>query len=447
MARRRIQALFVLAALLSPPEIAAGHSHLSEDAQVNQARELIHGGRWHTALEILRPLADPAREDITDIRFLIGLSALAAAQQTENKTARNALLDEAIAALRAILVDRPHLTRVRLELARAFFLRGDDDLSRQHFERALASEPPAAMAVNIRRFLRSIRARRRWSGHFSLGVEQNDNINSGPDSETIYLFDLPFTLDKESRPRAETGLSLATGGEYQYPLSERWRWRFGIDATRNEYRGHEFDQIHILLRSGSRWLLSRDSEISLQGIGGQRWVGGRRHGREIGLRLDTRRQLTPRLGANGRASWKRIRRQQRPEAAHTEVDYALGGVYLFSPLLQGNAGLGLSRVGGGNGGGNSNRRITIGLSALLPNGWTVGGALEWSRRRHDHNAPFLPARQIDRKRAARLFLLNRGITLHGFSPQLIVARERQESNSALDSYRRTRLELRFVRQF
>ena len=66
---------------------------------------------------------------------------------------REALLDEAIIALLAILVDRPELVRVRLELARAFFYKGEDTLARGHFERVLAGEVPEAVKVNVQRFL------------------------------------------------------------------------------------------------------------------------------------------------------------------------------------------------------------------------------------------------------------------------------------------------------
>ncbi|MDD9857280.1 MAG: hypothetical protein OXU96_04445 [Gammaproteobacteria bacterium] len=46
-----------------------------------------------------------------------------------------------------------------------------------------------------------------------------------------------------------------------------------------------------------------------------------------------------------------------------------------------------------------------------------------------------------------MFLLNRQLTLFAFSPQLIVPRERQTSNSELHNHRRSRVDLRFVRQF
>ena len=57
--------------------------------------------------------------------FLIGLAATGASQQPDlADDEREALLDEAIASLHTMLIDRPGLVRVRLELARAFFLKG-----------------------------------------------------------------------------------------------------------------------------------------------------------------------------------------------------------------------------------------------------------------------------------------------------------------------------------
>ncbi len=52
--------------------------------------------------------------------------------------------------------------RVRLELDPAFFLKQEDGLAREHFERVLASTPEPAVAANVRRFLRAIRKRKRW---------------------------------------------------------------------------------------------------------------------------------------------------------------------------------------------------------------------------------------------------------------------------------------------
>ena len=145
--------------------VASSAPEASAVAGIAEARALIREGRFADALGILRPLAR-GREADPNVLFLIGMTATGASQQPGVSEADGeALLDEAIASFRAMLVDRPGLVRVRLELARAFFLKGEDDLSRRHFEYVLAGNPPQPVVANVRRFLSQIRARRRWDLH------------------------------------------------------------------------------------------------------------------------------------------------------------------------------------------------------------------------------------------------------------------------------------------
>ena len=100
--------------------------HLSSDPLVNSARTLIENGNFDEALSILRPLA-PNHPDRTDVLFLLGLAAMRASEQAGiGKAAKTALLNESITAFHTILIRQPGLVRVRLELAQAFFLKGED---------------------------------------------------------------------------------------------------------------------------------------------------------------------------------------------------------------------------------------------------------------------------------------------------------------------------------
>ena len=89
-------------------EGSTGPSHLSSDPRVNTARALIGRNRFAEALEILRPLA-PDHPDQTDVRFLLGLAASRCVSEEAglDDEERQALLDEAIAAFRSILIHRP----------------------------------------------------------------------------------------------------------------------------------------------------------------------------------------------------------------------------------------------------------------------------------------------------------------------------------------------------
>ena len=130
-----------------------GPSHLSADRRVNLARALVERNRFAEALEILRALA-PDHPDQTDVRFLLGLAAVRGSQTRGlPDEEREALLDEAIAAFRSILIRRPELVRVRLELGLAFYFKEEDNLAREHFERALVGKPPKTLVENVTRLI------------------------------------------------------------------------------------------------------------------------------------------------------------------------------------------------------------------------------------------------------------------------------------------------------
>ena len=213
-----------------------------------------------------------------------------AGRQGLSADAREALLDEAVAALRAILHDRPGLVRVRLELARAFFLKGEDSLARQHFERVLAGKPPAAVAANVNRFLALMRARQRWSGYFGIAIAPDSNINAASGSDIIYLDTafgrLPFRRDAASKAQSGLGVSVWGGGEYEYPLHPRLKLRAGAELARREYRGRKFDRTYAGLYLGPRWLVGADTEVSLLAEAQRQWIGGKPNSDALGLRVD-----------------------------------------------------------------------------------------------------------------------------------------------------------------
>ena len=195
----------LLATLLLTPSFAGAQSHLSSDPAVVQSRVLVMNGRFDAALAVLRPL-DREGPGKVDILFLTGIAAMGAAEAREDDDEREALLDEAIAALRAILIDRPELTRVRLELARALFLTGADRPSRDQFERVLAGGPAPPVVANINRYLAQIRKRRRWTSYFGGSIAEDSNLGAASDSEFIYIFGLPFRRNEESLATSGTGL-------------------------------------------------------------------------------------------------------------------------------------------------------------------------------------------------------------------------------------------------
>ena len=243
--------------------------------------------------------------DDMSARFRAGMEALSAAHAAPNREARDALLDKAIASFRGMLIDRPELIRVRLELARAFFLKGEDSLAKRHFENVLAGKPPAGVALNVNRFLAQIRARKRWSARVGMALAPDSNISASTDEKTI-LIDvfgqrLPFTYQGDER-RSGIGLSLWAGGEYQYPVSDRARLRAGGDISRREYRSDEFDRMTLSAHLGPRWLIGRLSEASALASARRSWLSDEEDWRDLGVRVEGRHRLGRRTTAHLNAS-------------------------------------------------------------------------------------------------------------------------------------------------
>ena len=443
--------ILAVAALLPASALSAsGRSHLSSDPRVNDARALIENSRFSEALAVLRPLT-PDREDRTDVLFLVGLAAIGASQQAgAGEGERIALLDEAIAALRAILIDRPGLVRVRLELARAFFLKSEDDLAREHFERVLAGGPPPAMAANIRRFLEAIRARRLWSGYFGAVIAPDSNVNAASESEVIHIRGLPFRRDADAGARPGVGVILWGGGEYQHPLHRELRLRAGVDLSRREYAGRDFDQTFLSGHVGPRWLADRDTEASLLASVRRRWTAGKPESRGLGARFESEHRFSRRLTASLRAAWHRHEYRGDGSLDGPQDALSLGVAWLLTSTAQIDAMIGHARERPESmHRRNATRWARMGLSMALP-GVTLRGSAELRRTRFKGDwFPFTSAgaSRADRTRILRVSIFNRAFTVRGVSPQLVLTNEVRQSNAQLHDYRRNRAELQFVRQF
>ena len=285
------------------PDEAKAPDAADQAAGQADARALIAAGRFVEALNILGPLISANAVDANTV-FLYGLAAAGAAQLPgmPDDTREN-LLNEAIGAFRTMLIEEPGLLRVRLELARAFFLKGEEELARRHFELVLAADPPEAVVVNVRRFLAELQSRRRWSYRLGAALAPDSNIGGTSDERTIYIFNLPFERDVEELSTSGIGVSVWGGAEYHYPLAQDLRLRAGAEFARREYEQSHFDQLFVATHLGPRWLIDRSTELSVLGSARQRWIGTVPDDRELGGRLEVGHRVSEHVTVSGQASW------------------------------------------------------------------------------------------------------------------------------------------------
>ena len=88
---------------------------------------------------------------------------------------------------------------------------------------------------------------------------------------------------------------------------------------------------------------------------------------------------------------------------------------------------------------------------MLPWGFTMGlsGEFRWTDYGNGW-VPFLADPSTPRKDQTRILqatLLNRAVTVFGFSPQVVFSNQVRESNAQLWDFKRNLVEMRWVRQF
>ena len=388
--------------------------------------------------------------------FSVGMRARAAAEQTDDEEVREALFDTAVQSFRRILVNNPQLVRVRLELALTFFQLGRDGLARRHFELVLAGGVPPPVAENIRRFLQVMRARKRWTGYFGAAFAPDSNLNAASNSEVIYIDTvfgrLPFRREGDFGARSGLGLSVWGGGEYQKPLSQRLRLRVGADLAQREYSGSDFDQLFAAVFTGPRLLVGRLTDVSLLGTAQRQWLGGKPYVDETGARLEIDRRLTQGLWARGTTAYRDRTCHGCEFRNGPVVDFTLNLFWTVAPVMQLHTAIGYEREHSASEHWRTlGRWVRVGSSLALPLGFTLGNSAQMRRTYYDGSGAahltLTGAPRRDRTLTLSVSLLNRALTIFGFSPQLAVVHENRRTNAQAQSYKRDRAELRFIRQF
>jgi hypothetical protein len=146
---------------------------------VGEMRRLLAAGDSAAAYE----LGEQNRQHLGDAAFdlVFGIAA------TENGNA-----GEAVLALERYLLEYPDDEPARLELARAYFVLGDDTRAREEFRNALKLKPPPEVAAAIDRYLDALSERATLTGvvtrgFVEMGLAQDSNVNLGTNSRDVVL--------------------------------------------------------------------------------------------------------------------------------------------------------------------------------------------------------------------------------------------------------------------
>lgn len=396
---------------------------------------LVQQGKADEAASMLEAVdaAEPGNEQV---RFLIGLVAMH--QGNPRK---------AIEVFRSILVDHPKALRVRLELARAFFMVKDYQNADRQFRAVRAENLPPAVQGNIDGFLAQIRQSKDWSFGLSVALAPDTNINGASTSREVDIYGLPFQLSEDARQKSGIGAAIDANVEFAPRIAPNGRMRLGAALQRREYDGTQFDDMTVALQAGPRFVFSK-WDVSVLGTGFRRWYGGDTYASSLGGRIEATHYAGPRTVFNGTIGALRIEDERDDARSRWVYTAYLGGMRQLSQTSAVTFRLGANRQEAeADAYSNWTGVISAGYFQELPEGFSV--YLEPSFSLADYDAPlaaFGKARR-DKVGSVTVAALNRRIVFWRFTPRIAYSYTKADSNIDIYDYDRHRIEIGVTTQF
>jgi tetratricopeptide (TPR) repeat protein len=188
----------------------------AQDASLERARQLLQSKQPKAAYALLSPLEQERAGD-PQFDYLLGIAALDAGQLTR-----------AVFALERVLAVQPDHPQARAEIARAYFLMGENRAAREEFEAVKQNRPPEQVSSTIDKFLDALDARERARGtgltgflEATLGHDSNANAATATTSFAIPIIPgLVFNLAPASAKQPDDFWALAGGVSGRYALNE-----------------------------------------------------------------------------------------------------------------------------------------------------------------------------------------------------------------------------------
>jgi tetratricopeptide (TPR) repeat protein len=398
-------------------------------SDLQAARLLIASNRLDDAKRLLEQMEAAKPDDIETV-FLLGAIAV---QQND--------YDTAISLFRRILVREPNAERVRLELGRAFFLKGDYDNADRQFRFARAGDINDTVKANIDHFLAAINRLRQWTVNFALALAPDSNQNAATSANQVSIFGLPFALGQGVRKQSGIGLAGNIGGEWSPLLGDNLKARIGADLYRVEYSGGHFDDMTFSAYGGPQLLFS-NWDLSILGTGFKRWFANQDYVSGVGGKLAADYGITSDWVVGATLGGQSVTNDFVPEqsgplwSVQTQIAYVLSPSSLFQ--LQ----LGLSRQEA-QVAPYSYSSVWLGgaYSQDLPWGFSAGFQPSYFITRYDAALPAFGKTRSDDTVMLVFTLLNRRFDYHGFTPRFSYVFTEQHSNIPLYSFTRNQFQI------
>ena len=420
---------YAAAALLPLEAHAASSTGAGEGAVKHKisplafARLLIKAGRYRDARVFLEQAWPVSEEEKIERRFLLGKVYM-----------RLGMPRKAAEQFEAILVIRPDLTRVRLELASAHYAAGFDEKAKRHFELSLADGLPSSVENAVEGFINTIDARKRWSLHLSAAMLPETNAVRRTGRRTVQIGGATFRLNEDAREAPGVGAQLAGGAAFSPRITDDVRGHFALSSAAKLYEKSQWNDISLIGEAGLTRLF--DGGAISGGLRlGRRWAGSEGFQSSVGPWTSFDRRTSRRIRIRLRTHLEYRKHDERDDlngwrvALNPSLRYALDSrtVLEAGPYFDATEARKDYRssflVG-----------LSGGVSRAFKNGIFISLSASVQSQRYRETDPLFGEKREDVATKLNIKVVNSSLRFAGFAPYVGYSYERNRSNISLYEY-------------
>lgn len=250
------------------------------------AQELIDKNKLEDAKKVL--LLKPFQQKELEIERLYLLAQIAT---KENK------IDEAIDIYYFILEHQPNISNIRFRLAELYLIRKDWIRADYHYRLALADkELPIAVQTRIKQALYYIRQNKNYNFWFNFGIAPDNNVNNTTSGEQCVMTMFGPMCNTLDDPEKDIGLNITVGGNYEFKLSDNWRFRNEALIYSLKYQDKKYDDIYLSYVLGLKYVYNK-GDVFFGPTFSKRFLGHKAYNYTTGFMVDTGYDLTKQLNA------------------------------------------------------------------------------------------------------------------------------------------------------
>jgi len=254
---------------------------------VKLAGRLVDSGDFDRATQILTMMPDTNSLPVEIERWYL------LAQMAQ----RDGDYDTAIRIYKKILDDQPDLAKIRYELALCYMAKKQWYRADYHLRLAMAgSDIPPQVKQSMMYYRWIARQNKRWNAWFNFSAAPDNNVNQASGGEETIVNAWGEYKRKLPEPEKAMGYNFLLGGNYEFDLSDHWRWKNEANIYANIYDKHKFDDLYLSAATGPRYIWER-GDMWLAGVANRRWYGWDRYNWSAGGKIDVHYDWTRKLSS------------------------------------------------------------------------------------------------------------------------------------------------------